>query len=286
MEMFALIKDNNGTRIVKGNDVQEKANLVAREKLNDFFDYLIKKNGENYKVSLGDADLFESYGGPFSRYVADKVLRNNIIKKKRFEVKKILSNLFNEFNLDTKLITYINNNYNLFSCFYSGKNGNVCFDMNTVNFTFDRVFGELISEQLILELKRQLSVNNYSLEYSVLELKNFLLSDNIINLNRKNFESLLYELGEISDPLIPASTRHKCYSCDNLSPLLCKKAEFYKKKIDDYSFINDGYQVYMTTNYKDFVMTSFIVEDCDNYKACNDNSIDKEEYSYIKRMRK
>ena len=55
MEMFALIKDNNGVRIVKSRDVEEKANLFARKYLNEFFDDLIEKNGENYKVTIDDA---------------------------------------------------------------------------------------------------------------------------------------------------------------------------------------------------------------------------------------
>ena len=287
MEMFALIKNNDGIRIVKGSEVQEKANLYARKLLENFFADLIEKKGENYKISLDDVKLFERSNDPFSEYIADKILESNIIKKKRFEVKKILRCVFDEFNIDNKLISYINSNFGLFSCFYSDNDGRVCFDENAVKFSFDKTFGELISEQLITELKRQLSIYDYSLEYNVLEFKNFILSDSdIISLNRKNFESVLYELGEITNPKIPASIRHKCYNCDNLSPLLCEKAEANKKKIDDYSFINEGYQVYMTTNFKDVMMTSFIVESCNDYKASNDNSIDKEEYSYVKKMRK
>ena len=222
----------------------------------------------------------------FSKYFANKILRKHIVKKKRFEIKKILRNVFNEFNIDNKLITYINNNYGFFSSFYSDKNGKVCFDLNNVKSIFDRIFGELISQQLILELERQLSIYDYSLEYSALEFKNFVLSDDdIINVDRKNFEYLLYELGEITDPKIPASIRHRCYNCENLSPLLCEKAKANKKRIDAYSFIKYGYQIYMTTNYRDLMMTSFIVEGCDDFKKSNDNSID-DEYSYVRRLRK
>lgn len=287
MLMFALVKDNNDIRVVKSSDVEEKANIYVKKSLNDFLDYLIKKNGENYKITFGDAELFESYGEPFSEYVADKILRKNIELKKRYEIKKILRNVFNEFNIDTKYITYLNNIYGVFSCFYSDKNGEACFDLNTVKNAFDRTFGELISNQLIEELNRQLSCYDYSLEYSALEFKNFVLSDdNIINVDRKNFEALLYEFGVISDPKIPVSMRHKCYNCENLSPLLCKKAEINKKKIVDYAFIKKGYQVFMTTNYKDVILISFIVENCDDYKITNNNSIDEDEYSYVKKMRK
>ena len=59
--MFALIKDGNGIRIVKSNEVEEKANFIVRGKLNDFFDDLIIKNGEDYRVTVEDADLFESH---------------------------------------------------------------------------------------------------------------------------------------------------------------------------------------------------------------------------------
>ena len=287
MEMFALIKDNNGIRIVKSRDVEEKANLFAKKSLNDFFDDIIEKNGEDYKITTLDADRFESYGFPFGEYIAEKILRSNIIKRKRFEIKKILRNTFSDFNIDDKLITYINNNYGLFSSFYSDKNGKLCVDLNYVKDVFDKVFGELIGHQLIMELEKQLSTYDYSLEYSALEFKSFVLSDdNVINVNRKNFESLLFELGEITDPRISASIRHRCYSCEKLSPLLCKKAEYIKKRIDNYSFINYGYQIFMTTNYRDLMMTSFIVEGCEDYKKSNNNSMDEDEYSYVKRLRK
>lgn len=287
MEMFALIKDVNGTRIVKSSDIQEKADFIIKNRLNDFFDDLIVRKGEDSTVTLDDVHLFESYGGPFSGYIADNILRKSISKKRNFEIKKILQNVFNEFNIDTKLISRINSNYNLFSYFHCDKMGNVCFDLYEVENSLNKLFGELISEQLIEELKRQLSIYDYNIEYNVLEFKNFILSsENIININRNSFEDLLYELGEIKNPKTPTPIRHKCYNCDNLSPLLCKKAEANKKTIDDYSFINEGYQIFITTNYKDLDMVSFIVEDCNDYKAYNDNSIDEEEYSYVKRMRK
>ena len=287
MEMFALIKDGNGIRIVKSNEVEEKANFIVRGKLNDFFDDLIIKNGEDYRVTVEDADLFESHDELFSEYISDKILRKNINKKKIFELKRLLRNVFNEFNIDTVLIDNLDKNYNLFSYFYSDKKGNVCFNLYGVKDSFSKLFGDLVSDQLVKEINRQLSVYDYCLEYNALEFKNFILSsDNIIEVNRRNFEYLLHEVGEISDPRTPASIRHKCYNCDNLSPLLCEKAKANKKTIDDYSFINQGYQVFITTNYKDLNMVSFIVEDCNDYKSYNDDFVDKDEYSYVKRMRK
>lgn len=287
MEMFALIKDDNGTRIVKSSEIQQKANYIIKDRLNSFFDDLIVKYGEDYKISLSDIQLFDSFDGPLSEYITENILSRSILKKRNFEVKKILRNVFNEFNIDPKIVNRINSNYGIFSCFYSDNNGNVCFNLNEVKNSFNKLFGELISEQLIVELQRQLSIFKYNLEFDVLELKNFILSsDNIIDINRKNFEFLLYEFGEISNPKVPASRRHMCYSCDNLSPLLCKKAEVNKKRIDRYAFINQGYQVFVTANYRDLEMISFIVEDCNNYIVCSDKSVDEEEYSYIKRMRK
>ena len=286
MEMFALIKDGNSTRIVKSDEVEEKANFIIRKMLNDFFDALIEKNGENYKFTYEDADLFESYDEPFSEYISDKILRKNINKKRKFELKKLLRNVFNEFNIDTRLISNLDKNYNLFSYFYSEK-GNVCFNLNGVRDSFSKLFGDLVSNQLVKELNRQLSVYDYSLEYNVLELKNFILSsDNIVEVNRRNFEYLLHEVGEISDPRTLASLRHKCYNCDNLSPLHCEKAKIHKKRIDAYPFINQGYQVFITTDYKDLSMVSFIVEDCNDYKSYNDGFVDNDEYSFVKKRRR
>ena len=51
MEMFALIKDVNGTRIVKGSEVQEKANFIVRKRLNDFFNDL-KLGSKLYDVNF------------------------------------------------------------------------------------------------------------------------------------------------------------------------------------------------------------------------------------------
>lgn len=287
MEMFALIKDINGTRVVKASDVQAKVNSIAKVTLMDFFNNLIIKNGENYRVTLDDVSLFECYDVPFSNFISDRILKNNILKKRRMELKKILRNVFNEFNIDTRLISSFNSNYNLFSYFYSDEKGRVSFDYNGIKNSFDRIFGQLISEQLVEELKRQLSVNDYSLEYSVLDFKNIILSsDDIIDINPKNFEHLLYELGEITDPGIPASIRHRCYNCENLSPLLCEKAEIDKKKISDYPFIKYGYQIYMISDNDDLMLNSFIVEACDDYKRSSSDSIDEEEYSYVKRLRK
>lgn len=287
MEMFALIKDKKGTRTVKSSEVKEKADFIVKNRLNDFFDDLIQKNGENYKLTLRDANLFESKGGPFSWYIADKILRKNIIRKRDFELTRLLRSVFNEFNINASLIKTINSNYNLFSYFSSDENGNIVFDSSEVSNSFRYFFKESIGNEIFKELKRQLSVYEYNLEYSVLDFKNFILSsDDLIDINRKNFEYFLFELGEISDPKIPVSFRHKCYSCDNLSPLLCKKAEYYKERVDMYPFIKRGYQTFITTDYNDLNMVSFIVGECSDYVSCNDNSIDKEEFSYVKRRRR
>ena len=189
--------------------------------------------------------------------------------------------------MDEELIKYVYSNSIIYDSFYTDKNGNLTYNKNYVTGLFKKKFGFFIGEDLINKLNKLLFLSEYSIDYGVLEFKDYILSINeLVKVDRKNFETLLYLFGEISDPKKPASIHHKCYNCENLSPLLCEKAEINKKRIDNYPFINEGYQVYMTTNYRDLMMTSFIVEECSDYKPSNDNSIDEEEYAYVKRMRK
>lgn len=286
MEMFALIKNGKDVKIIKGSDIENIINRQIKINVSNYLDNIASLHGENYKLSLNDFDELRKRD-EFNEFTVDYVLKKIIEKKKKDEIKRILDDLFYEYDLNEELIKYIYRNSSIYDSFYTDKNGKLRYNKSYVTSLFNKKFGFFISEDLINKLNRLLFLSEYSIDYGVLEFKNYILSINeLVKVDRKNFEFLLYLFGKISNPRIPSSIRHKCYNCENLSPLLCEKAEVNKKRIDDYSFIGEGYQVYMTTNYKDLMMTSFIVEECADYKPSKNNSIDEEEYSYVKKLRK
>ena len=286
MEMFALIKNVKDVKVIKGSDIENITNNRIKINVCNYLDNIASLHGENYKLSLNDFDELKNRS-KFNEFTVDYVLKSLIEKKKKNEIKRILNDLFDEYDLDKELIKYVYRNFTIYDSFYTDRNSKVLYNKYYVSNLFKKLFGQLIGEDLISELDKLISCFEYNIDYNVLEFKNYILSINeLVKVDRKNFETLLYLFGEISDPKKPASIHHKCYNCENLSPLLCEKAEINKKRIDNYPFINEGYQVYMTTNYRDLMMTSFIVEECSDYKPSNDNYIDEEEYAYVKRMRK
>lgn len=88
-----------------------------------------------------------------------------------------------------------------------------------------------------------------------------------INIDINNFDFALKELGKIKvkDSNESDSLTHQCGRCEDLSPLSCKKAEYYKKPIDEYSFITDGYQTYFIEN-DGLYLDKFIVQGCRHFK--------------------
>lgn len=286
MEMFALIEKGNDVKIVKSSDIEKKANILAKDFIRNFLDDIIVSHGKDYAITLDDLDLFQKED-EFGEYVINDIMSKIIVKKRKNEINRLLKDLFNYYDLDSSLVYDILRYSSIDKVFYNDMDGSIFYDKRFAESAFNAYFGFLTSEDLIKRLDLMIESSEYSLNYRAEELKNYVLeNDNIIKADRKNFEYLLYLFDEIPNPRVSSSSRHMCYSCSNLSPVLCKKAEYYKKRIDSYSFINQGYQVFITTNYKDLNMTSFIVEDCNNYKFNNDTSLDESEYKYVKKMHK
>ena len=287
MEMFALIKKNDDIKLIKSCDIEKEADKQVRSLINIFLDYVINKYGENYKINLKDLEVIRTYNNKFSDYTIDNVLKKIFNAKRCDELGRLLTDLFEGYDLNSNLISDIKRSLLFSNVFYVDGNGSLSYKEKYVDNYFKNSFGYFIGEDLIKKLKKLISSFEYNINYSASELEDYIFScECLVKTDRKNFENLLYLFGEISDPKLGALIRHKCYNCDNLSPLLCEKAKANKKTIDDYSFINQGYQVFITTNYKDLNMVSFIVEDCNDYKSYNDDFVDKDEYSYVKRMRK
>lgn len=287
MEMFALIKKGDKLKIVKSRDIEKKADFLAKDFIGNFLDDIIASNGKDYVITLDDLDLINYDEDEFGEYVTDNIISKLIVKRRKNELNRLFEDLLNYYNLDSDLINDIIRYSFIDKHFYVDIDGSIFYDKRYVVSTFNSYFGFLMSEALIKKLDSMIESKQYSLNYKAGEFKDYIFENNkIIKADRKNFEYLLYLMGEISNPKVPSSVRHRCYNCANLSPLSCKKAEYYKKKISGYSFINEGYQIFMTTDYRDLHMTSFIVEDCDNYMISSDKTIDEEEYSYVKKIRK
>ena len=77
---------------------------------------------------------------------------------------------------------------------------------------------------------------------------------------------------------------HLCWGCLNGSPAKCKKIhDIEKKKIDNYDFINDGFQVFDKNN----ALESFIVSGCKNYVLEEKRVLsDKEKQELIQKRKK
>lgn len=105
--------------------------------------------------------------------------------------------------------------------------------------------------------------------YKAFTLREFVLKYPVnIKVNRTNFDYILKEFGEIKviDSALNDSFIHRCGNCDILSPLSCEKAEYIKRKIFDYDFIIDGFQIFCVEGGNEY-LDKFIVMRCKNYAA-------------------
>lgn len=286
MKMFAIIKDNKHIKIVNGDDISNIINTELKKEMYSFLEEIITRNNEDYIINKEDLNTINNNYLSESKYNAYNVLKNIIETKKRNEIKRLLTDLFSIYDIEKNLINYIINNISLDS-FYVTNDNRTQYNKKEIGKLLRETFGFSISADLIKELDMLIKSQEYKLSYSAKELKEYILStDEIIKINRNNFGELLYEFGEIPNPKIPTAKRHKCYDCEKLSPLTCEKAEYIKKRIDKYPFIISGYQIFITSDYKKNNMIDFTVEDCRDYVRSNNNIIDEEEYTYVKKMRK
>lgn len=287
MEMYALIKRNDDVELINGTEIIKKVNYDVKKIINYFLDDLSFKYGDDYMIDENDLDILLNYNSLFTDYVSDKVLKKIFLNRKKDEVLRLLDDVFSVYDLNDELISYIKNDVELKKTFNESNNHSISFDRGYVKKLFNDIFGYFIGNDLVNRMDYLISNGDYNFNYNVLELKKVISSsDDLVKLNRRNFELFLYKFGLISNPEIRAIFRHRCYKCANLSPLTCEKAEYLKKDIDDYSFINCGYQIYIVSGgQRDLV--SFIVEDCDDYVAAiDDEETIKEDYSYVKKMMK
>lgn len=81
-----------------------------------------------------------------------------------------------------------------------------------------------------------------------------------------NFEYALKDLGliKVNSNFQGDYVRHRCSNCKDLSPLTCEKAEYFKKTINMYDFITDGYQIYLF-EYGSLYLDKFIVQECEDF---------------------
>ena len=88
-----------------------------------------------------------------------------------------------------------------------------------------------------------------------------------IPIDRDNFDFILKELGliRVSDSLARDVLIHECKDCKNLSPLICEKAEIRKKKISEYNFITDGFQIFYIDECGKEFLDKFIVRRCRDF---------------------
>ncbi len=199
MNVFALVKKNGVTKIIKDSDVSSVISEEVRLALLSIIDQIISKKGYNYIIKVQDIEKFS--GG---------------------------------------------NCFNLASMFF----------------------------KKIVNYKRERSYDyDYSLascykKFTANELRNIVLNYPIkIDITANNFAYLLKELGEIQvdDSAQEDFFVHKCGRCEDLSPLSCEKAEYFKKPITEYDFIIDGYQTYHVENDVP-CLDKFIVQRCKNFK--------------------
>ncbi len=77
----------------------------------------------------------------------------------------------------------------------------------------------------------------------------------------KKENGVVTEFSSLNDAQIKTKC-HLCGNCKNLNPSICSKVEIEKRRIGEYDYITDGYQVYKNS---DETFPIFIVSGCKNY---------------------
>ena len=199
---------------------------------------LVKKNGVTSKILGSDVEL-----------VIEPIVRKSMISI----IDSLIDKFGNEYIFRVEDIdSAMNSNImckNIAICFLKKISGYSKYNFNT-------------NKVNILDLKEK--VINYPINIVV---------------NSDNFDFILKELGiiKVSDNKSFNSNIHNCGDCVNLSPLMCEKAQYLKKKISCYDFITDGFQIVRVQDDKEY-LDVFIVLKCNNLNLENKEKVRVKNY--------
>lgn len=261
MKMIAFIKEKYKMRVVTDDDIRDTVNALINMNIQDYLDTL----DDNEKITIDSLAYLHYSECTLSNYTADRVLKRLIDMKRKYEIKKILSSALKPYDIDEKIISYLLSYSTIYSSFYTDPRGKVRVSDYRLKSLFESVFYS-DGERMLKALVDTVNSSEFSLEYYCHELREyFSVKDFNVQIDSKNFETFLMEIGEISNPQLYESRKHKCYDCTDLSPLTCEKAEYIKKPISEYPFIESGYQIFSENRPGKWEMETFFVGQCQNY---------------------
>ena len=271
MELYALIKSGKNIEEIDGRIISQRTNIYVREIITNFINEIISRYGMDHIVCLDDLELIRDNNDKFSMFTADKILKLHIMRKNRSEVKRALINLFSTYYSDKSVYGRVISGFDIYKYFYSDRHGNMVYNRHVIKSVLERTFYMDKAIEMEEKLYNLTKTGEYKMDLTIKDLQAIVESEeDIVNVNRENFEELLHAFKIISDPKAPAGRRHKCYSCSLLSPLTCEKAEYIKKLIEHYPYILSGYQIIEVPDHGVPIIDSFIVTSCRNYKRANE----------------
>lgn len=267
MKLLALIKKRHKLRTITDDDIRDSVNSFINMNIHNFIDKL----DDDAKITIDSLNYLYSSNVPLSNYTADEILKRLIKLKKKREIERVLYETLEPYDVDEQIISYILENENFYNCFYNDRNGKV----KIRDYVLENLFNVCFrgnGRKLLKLLADTVNSSDFSLEYYCYELRDYFSREDFkANIDKDNFERLLCELGEIQNRKDISSERHKCYDCDNLSPLICEKAEYVKKPISGYPFIESGYQIFYTNGQGEWEMDTFCVTHCRDYSYVRSN---------------
>ena len=263
MKMLAIVKDNHKVIAITDDDIRDSVNMFINMNIQNYLDTL----DDDDRLTIESLNSLYYSDCTLSTYTADKILKKLIDIKRKYEIKKVLYDAFEPYDVDDEITAYILKNPAFYDCFYTDSKGKVRVNSYILKDLFRLCFYKN-GEQMLQALVDTVDSSDFSLEYYCHELrKYFSVRDFVVHIDKNNFETLLQELGEISNPKIDPSKRHACYNCANLSPLECEKAEYVKKPICDYYFIESGYQIFSRNKSGKWEMEVFHIDRCHDYSC-------------------
>lgn len=260
MKIFALIKKNYKNQVVTDEDIRETVNHYININIKNYLDNL----DADERLTLDTLDYLYYSNCMFSNYTANKILKKLMKIKREYEIKKVLIKALEPYDIDEHIIDYILKEPNFNDCFYTDPKGKVRVNDYMLKDLFIKCFGR--QEEILQSLVDTVNSTDFSLEYYCHEIRDYFATKEFkVAIDQSNFETFLRELGEIGNPRIKPTEKHSCYDCASLSPIECEKAEYIKKPISDYSFIESGYQIFSVNDAGKWNMVTFCVTHCHDY---------------------